>query len=134
MGDDAFLLGGVDNLARGALYRPNLQGIFEKKLDIVPVSSFPKAKFAASFEAFSWGNGKFASYIVLDDGDTPSKFAAEVWLTDLSTGASRVISGPQRLNRLDPEFFLGSKEAFILHYARDPAKAGFGLYRLRTGL
>gem|GEM_PF-2785717 len=136
LGGEALLVGGVDNLAKGAVYKPSADGTFKKEVDIVPKSGFPKAKFAASFEAFTADSRRLASFIVLDDGDKPGSFPAEVWLADLRAGQTGIISGSKRLNRLDPEFFLGTKEVFILHYARDPDAPGSGykIYRLRTGI
>jgi hypothetical protein len=132
---EAVLVGGINSTADGALYtRASSNAPFRIARTLTQPSAFAMPMMAASYEPFEWNGGRYATYIVLDGGRKPSEFPAEVWLTNLDTGVARRLSSPVRLNRLDPEYFLGTTEAFVFHYARPTNGVGFRLYRARTGL
>ncbi len=135
VGGERVLVGGIDSTDVGAVYtRDQSSGMFRIARRIEPRSSLGAPMMAASFEPFDWAGRRYASFLVLDGGRTPSMFPAEIWITDLDGGLLRRISPARTLNRMDPEYFLGRDEAFVLYYARDPRAPGFGLYRARTGL
>jgi hypothetical protein len=135
VGGERLLVGGIDSTAVGAVYaRDAASGRYRITRRIEPRSAFRSPMMAASFEPFAWGGRRYASFLVLDGGRTPSMFPGEIWVADLDRGDTRRISGARTLHRMDPEYFLGRDEVFVLHYARDPAAPGFGLYRLRTGI
>ena len=132
---EAVLVGGINSTAEGALYtRATSAAPFRIARTLTQPSALAMPMMAASYEPFEWNGGRYATYIVLDGGRKPSEFPAEVWLTDLDTGTPRRLSSAARLNRLDPEYFLGTNEVFVFHYARPTAGSGFRLYRARTGL
>jgi len=129
------LVGGIDSTDVGALYtREAATGLYTIASRIEPRSDLTSPMMAASFEPFEWEGRRYASFLVLDGGRQPSRFPAEIWTVDLDTGLLRRVSDERTLNRMDPEYFLGRDEVFVIHYARDPAAAGFRLYRTRTGI
>jgi hypothetical protein len=135
VGGERVLVGGIDSTAVGAVYRRDpASGMFRIARRIEPRSDLGAPMMAASFEPFDWAGRRYASFLVLDGGRAPSMFPAEIWIADLDGGPLRRISPARTLNRMDPEYFLGRDEAFVLYYARDPRAPGFGLYRARTGL
>ncbi len=143
---ERLLVGGIDRTSSGAVYRQaTADAPFRISQPIDQPSAFAVPMMAASFEPFAWEGEQFASYIVLDGTDcdadadatcgrAPGSFPAETWLVNLGTGEPRLLSSATTLNRMDPEYFLGEREAFVLFYARPPTEAGFRLYRARTGL
>jgi hypothetical protein len=128
------LVGGIDSRAVGAVHQWN-GSRYEKVRDITPTSAFANPQMAASFEPFTWNGRAWATFIVLDGGRTPSRFPGEVWLTSLEDGsAPRLVSAPTTAARLDPEYFLGAREAWVFYYARYPSSPGYALRRARLGL
>ncbi|MFM7204828.1 MAG: hypothetical protein ACKO6N_28985 [Myxococcota bacterium] len=133
------LVGGIDSTTVGAFYTLNsasnsASGMYTITRRIEPTSALASPMMASSFEPFEFGGRRYASYQVLDGGRTPGQVPSEIWTVDLDTGRTWRISDGRTLNRMDPEYFLGRDEVFVIHYARVPASEGFRLYRARTGI
>jgi hypothetical protein len=131
------LLGGVDSKAKGALHRFNpVTGQYETVKSIEPIGTQHKdPQMVASLEPFQFKGAPYATFIVLDGGRGPSNYPGEVWVTGLNAdGKAWRINGPERLNRMDPEVFVGRSKAWVFYYARTPDKANFELRRAETGL
>ena len=137
MNGEKHLLGGVDSKARGALHRFNRSsGQYETVKTIEPVGTQHRdPQMVASLEPFQFKGQSYATFIVLDGGRGPSNYPGEVWMTGLGpAGKAWRINGPERLNRMDPEVFVGRSKAWVFYYARTPDKANFELRRAETGL
>ena len=135
LGGERVLVGGIDSTEVGAFYtRDPRSGTYTIARRIEPNSTFASPMMASSFEPFEWEGRRLASFQVLDGGRKPSESPAEIWTVDLDTGQTQRISKKRTLYRMDPEYFLGRDEVFVIYYARGLRSTGFRLYRVRTGI
>lgn len=131
------LLGGVDSKAQGALHQFNsTTDQYETVKLFEPVGTqHASPQMVASLEPFQFKGNPYATFIVLDGGRGPSNYPGEIWVTGLRDGDKPWrINGPERLNRMDPEVFVGRTKVWVFYYARTPDKANFELRRAEAGL
>jgi hypothetical protein len=138
-GGQRTMIGGVNTLAVGAFAARNVtDGYYTdtRRIDITGQSALAQPQMACSFEPFEWQGMSYASFLALDGGRKPGSFPSEVWLTSLADSATlRRLSGTETLNRMDPEYFLGTSAVWVFYYAtKGGATPSFSLYRSTTGL
>ena len=137
------LIGGINSTSTGRYYKQDPTTFQQSAVaPITPTgSALTNPQWATSFEPFGW-NGRVYSAFQIIDGTSPiNPTPAEIWFTSLSdclhttdTSVLRRISGTAILERRDPEYFLGTSNAWVFYYAKVTTDTLFTIYRAETGL
>jgi hypothetical protein len=137
LGNKLYLLGGINTSAVGALYGQTAgSSTFSLLRQFAPkASALRTPAWASSFEPFLWKNKPYASFQLLDQGPPTAGVPGEIWIASLlDNSVLRRICGPETMRRNDPEFYIGTKQAWVYYYGRQNESSPWELHRCETGL
>ncbi len=121
MNSEKYLVGGINNVGEGRLYKFNGSLYTETKTIKPNPQTFTNATTCSSFEVFFWKGKYYALYQILDNNTSalPTGANQETWITSLLDNSLNFLVTPKTANvRLDPEFYLANDKLFIFYSSR----------------